>query len=190
MKFIYSLIILLALAAAGFIGYKWYTAPEAERVTVEAAKITDVTPMLRLCTVEIYDDVPVKGTVDTRHFFAKSAVKGSISFDLENIDYCEGSDTISITLPKEIVEVYESTEPGAYKVIDTWNDSFFGSSNFTTAEENKIKAEARDSYRRNIYKRGLVTRARKEAAENLKAMLSGITGKVVIVNDPNPDGSI
>ncbi|MBD5163229.1 MAG: hypothetical protein HDT09_00825, partial [Bacteroidales bacterium] len=69
-----------------------------------------------------------------------------------------------------------------------WCDSFFGSSNFTTDEENSIKAKVRDNYRRGIYQKGYVARARKEAVANLTSLLGGLTGKTVIVTDPSPEG--
>ena len=188
MKKLYGIIILLVLVGAGAVACWWYMSPEASRVTLHEAKIKDVTPMLRLCTVEIYDDVPVKGTIGKRHIFARESLNGSISFDLENIEMVENGDTLNVTLPREIVEIYESTAPGAYQVIDTWTDELFGSSNFTVAEENSIKAKTRDDYRKEIYRKGYVERARKEAVANLTAMLGGVTGKTVIVTDPSPAG--
>ena len=190
MKAIRTIIVLAILAVAAFVAYKWYTAPEASNVTMHEAKITDVVPMLRLCSVEIYDDVPVKGDIGDRHMFARVALNGSISFDLGSVQTTESADTIAVTLPREIVDVYESTDAGAYQVIDTWCDSFLGSSNFTTAEENSIKSKVRDNYRKDIYKKGYVARARKEAVANLTSLLSGLTGKTVIVNDPTPDGTL
>lgn len=190
MKTIRTIVALLVIIAAGAIACWWYMSPEASRVTMHQAKITDISPMLRLCTVEIYDDVPVKGSIGPRHIFAKAALNGSISFDLENIRMTESGDTVSVTLPREIVEIYESTAPGSYQVIDTWNDNYFASSNFTTAEENTIKAKVRENYRKNIYAKGYVERARKEAVENLTSLLTGLTGKTVIVNDPTPKGTL
>lgn len=188
MKAIRTLIVLAILVAAGFVAYKWYTAPDASHVSMKEAKITDVTPMLRLCSVEIYDDVPVSGTIGDRHLFARVALKGSISFDLDSVAMTESGDTLALTLPREIVDIYESTDAGAYEVIDVWCDSFFGSANFTTAEENSIKAQTRDTYRKTIYDKGYISRARKEAVANLTSLLGGLTGKTVIVTDPAPEG--
>lgn len=188
MKAIRIIIVLVIIAVAGFVAYKWYTAPEATNITLQEAKITDVTPMLRLCSVEIYDEVPVKGDIDSRHLFARVALNGSISFDLDSVKMTESGDTLSVTLPREIVDIYESTDAGAYQVIDTWCDSFLGSSNFTTAEENSIKSKVRDNYRKEIYQKGYVARARKEAVANLTSLLGGLTGKTVIVTDPSPEG--
>ncbi|MDE7409506.1 MAG: DUF4230 domain-containing protein [Muribaculaceae bacterium] len=190
MKAIYSILGIVIIAAIGFGIYKYTTAPEATNVTMQEAKITDISPMLRLCSVEIYDDVPVKGSIGNRHMFARMALKGSISFDLDSIAMAENNDTISVALPKEIVDIYESTDANSYQVIDVWCDSFFGNSNFTTAEENSIKSKVRDNYRKEIYRKGYVERARKEAADNLTSLLKGLTGKTVIVSDPTPQGTM
>ncbi len=190
MKALRIIIVLIVLAAGAALVVWWKKSPEVSRVTVQQAKIADVVPMLRLCSVEIYDEVPIKGTIGSRHIFARAALNGSISFDLENVELAESGDTLRLELPCEIVEVYESTAPGSYQVIDTWNDKFLGSSKFTTAEENAVKRKVLESYRRSIYRRGLVERARSEAVANLTSMLSGVTGKTVVVTDPTPRGSM
>lgn len=93
-------------------------------------------------------------------------------------------------LPREIVDIYESTDAGSYQVIDIWTDSFMGKPNITTAQENSIKSKVRDNYRKDIYRKGYVERARKDAAENLTSLLKGLTGKTVIVSDPTPQGTM
>lgn len=189
-KAIGFIIAIIILAAAGFVVYKWNFAPEASNVTMQEAKITDVSPMLRLCSVEIYDEVPVKGSFGKDHLFARMALKGSISFDLDSVAMTENNDTLSLTLPREIVDIYESTDAGSYQVIDIWTDSFMGKPNITTAQENSIKSKVRDNYRKDIYRKGYVERARKDAAENLTSLLKGLTGKTVIVSDPTPKGTM
>ena len=156
---------------------------------IEPARIIDVRPMVKLCSVEIYEDIPVRAHIGKRHIFARATLKGNISFDLEKTDTRWEGDTLCVTLPPEIVEIYESTEPGAYKVIDTWNERLLGSSNFTTAEENEIKRKVVEAWRDSIYSRGYVRRARREAAGNLETMLRPFAeGKKVVVNDPSPEG--
>lgn len=189
MKTIRVIIIFIVLAAIGFIGYKWITAPEVSHTKIEQGKISDITPMLKLCTVEIYDDVPIRGTIGSRHLFAKALLNGSISFDLNNIEYKENKDTILLTLPREIIEIHESTDKDSYRVIDTWNDHFFESSHFSTTEENSFKAKARENYKKSLYTRGLVTRARKEAVINLQSLMEAMTQKTVIITDPTPNGT-
>ena len=183
------LVIIAVVILVGAAAIWWVRSPKASRVTAHDSAITDISPMVRLCALDIYEDVPIKASIGTRHMFARATLNGSITFDLENIGLSEQGDTILVTLPREIVEIYESTDPGSYLVIDTWNDRFYGSEHFTTPEENAIKAKVRDNFRRKIYRKGYVRRARAEAADNLTSMLSGLTGKTVIVTDPTPEGS-
>ena len=188
MQTVRTLLLLVIVAAACALGVWWYVSPEASHVTVHKAAIKDITPMVRLCALDIYEDVPVRGQIGDKHIFARAVVNGSVTFDLEKMKTEERGDTLLVTLPPERVEVYESTEPGSYVVIDTWSDSFFGSSTFTTAEENAVKEKARRDFRAKVYDKGYVRRARSEAVTNLTQMLSGLTGKTVIVSDPSPEG--
>ena len=180
------------LIAGGIIwAVSWYAnrKEEVPVAKIEPARILDIRPMVKLCTVEIYEDIPIKAHIGKRHIFAKAALRGNVSFDLEKTESHWRGDTLFVTLPPEKVEIYESTEPGSYKVIDTWNDRLLGSSNFTTAEENEIKRKVVDAWRDGIYSRGYVKRARREAAANLETMLRPfVEGKEIKVNDPNPEG--
>lgn len=185
---IIAMVVLVLLLAAGWLVYEWKTSPEVSRTTLQEARITDISPMLQLCSVEILEDLPVKASVGSRHIFAVMSVRGSISFDIDDLTLEGRGDTVFVTLPREIVDIRESTEPGSYKVIDTWNDRFLGSSRFTAAEENAAKAKVSENYRRSLYRRGYVARARKEAVANLSAMLGALTRKKVVVTDPSPSG--
>lgn len=180
--------IAIVAALAGVI-YLWHSSPDAEDGRIHNATVREVKDMVRLCSMEIYDEVPVKGSVGTRHLVARMRLRGTVSFDLDKIDADLTADTIRVTLPPEQVEVLESTDDNAYIVIDTWNDRLFGSDNFTAAEENTMKAKVRDNWTRRIYLNGTVARARAEAVHNLSAMLAGIMHKPVIVTDPTPRGS-
>lgn len=182
-------VIIAVIILAGAAAIWWTRSPKASHVTAHDSTITDISPMVRLCALDIYEDVPVKASIGTRHMFARATLNSSITFDLENIDLREQGDTIFVTLPREIVEIHESTDPGSYLVIDTWNDRLFGPEHFTTSEENAIKSKVRDNFRRKIYRKGYVRRARAEAVDNLTSMLSGLTGKTVIVTDPTPEGT-
>ena len=90
-------------------------------------------------------------------------------------------DTILVKLPQEKIDIYESTAPDSYEVIDTWHESLFGSGRFSTAEENAVKAKVKENYRKGLYRRGYVARAQREARANLEGMLKALTGKTVIV---------
>ncbi len=189
MKTIKALVLIAILMIAGAFILRYHFSKNGYDATnIQKAKIADISTMLRLCTTELYEEVPVKASIGSRHLFAREALTGTISFDVENLEIAENADTIKIVLPHEILEIYEATEPDSYKVIDMWNDNLFGSSNFTTAEENIIKGKVRQSYRRAVYAKGYVELARKEAARNLTSILTAMTGKTVIVTDPSPKG--
>lgn len=180
------IVIAAILAVVGLVAWKYMSFLDDDgNVTMQPARIADISPMLRLCTVEIVEDLPVKASIGSRHIFARETVKGSISFDLEKIKTEERGDTLVVTLPPEIIEIYESTEPASYQVYDTWNDRFLGSTNFTTAEENIIKDKVTKNFRNSIYKKGLVKRARSEAVKNLQPMLQRVMRRPVVVIDPS-----
>lgn len=159
-------------------------------LTIDGAMVKEVESMVRLCSMDIYEETPVKATIGNRHLFGRITLKGSITFDLERIALKMSGDTLRVQLPPEKVEILESTDKDSYIVIDTWNDRFMGSGSFTTAEENKIKEKVKQNAIKSIYRKGYVKRARAEAAENLTAMLSALTSKPVVVTDPTPDGNL
>jgi hypothetical protein len=159
-------------------------------LTIDGAMVKEVESMVRLCSMDIYEETPVKATIGNRHLFGRITLKGSITFDLERIVLKMSGDTLRVQLPPEKVEILESTDKDSYIVIDTWNDRFMGSGSFTTAEENKIKEKVKQNAIKSIYRKGYVKRARAEAAENLTAMLSALTSKPVVVTDPTPDGNL
>lgn len=159
-------------------------------ITIDGAMVKEVESMVRLCSMDIYEETPVKATIGNRHLFGRITIKGSITFDLERIVLKMSGDTLRVQLPPEKVEILESTDKDSYIVIDTWNDRFMGSGSFTTAEENKIKEKVKQNAIKSIYRKGYVKRARAEAAENLTAMLSALTSKPVVVTDPIPEGNL
>ncbi len=159
-------------------------------LTIDGAMVKEVESMVRLCSMDIYEETPVKATIGNRHLFGRITLKGSITFDLERIVLKMSGDTLRVQLPPEKVEILESTDKDSYIVIDTWNDRFMGSGSFTTVEENKIKEKVKQNAIKSIYRKGYVKRARAEAAENLTAMLSALTSKPVVVTDPTPEGNL
>lgn len=189
MKTIYKIIIVAVMLAATALGLWIWVSPGASRISVTPAKIENVKQMLLLSSVRLYEEVPVKGTVGKRHLVARLVLEGSIDFDLENLSFEESGDTVKVTLPSETVTLRESTRPGSYTVIDTWNDNFFGSKNITTKEENRMKELAIENARRQVYARGYVGQARADAVNSLKSLLSAaLPGKIIIVTDPAPNG--
>ena len=182
-RYIFRIIVLLGLIGiAVWIVMKIYP-HEKSPVSSDKARIADIRALTDLCTVEIYSDVPVKGRIGTRHFFARQTQMGTISFPLDSVSIVSDSDTLRLTLPKEKVELMESTDPDAFQIIDTWNTNMFGSAHFTNAEETRIKQLVRDYSIKSLYTDGIVARARKEAVEALQNLLETLTGMTVIVTD-------
>jgi len=181
MKFVKISIVMSLLVVVVAVVLWWRMSPDYSRVKMDQAKIIDITPMVRLCTIDFYEDVPIRASVGHRHFFGKMTVTGSIGFDLDNMRQEMCGDTIVLTLPREEISVEESTDKDSYRVIDTWSDRFWGRSDFTTIEENEIKSKVIARYKKKLYATGVVAEARKEAATNLRPMVEAVTGHPVIV---------
>ena len=190
MKFIIKTVIILAAITAIGVLVWWILSPAAaSRTNLHKTEVADIRALVELCTVEITEDIPVKGHVGPKHLFARQTVNGSISFDLDKLEITEDSDSaLTVVLPPEIVEIHESTEPNSYEVIDVWNENLLGSAVMTTAQENAIKRKVCDNFRKKIYTKGYVRRARSEARSSLSVLLGALTGKNVTVTDPSPEG--
>lgn len=192
MKPIHIIRLLIAAAAVCGIAYiacTWHSTPAPDNIQLQRATARKVEDVVKLCSMEIYDEVPVKGSIGTRHLFGRMLLKASVNFDIANLHIDTSADTIRVTLPPEEVEVLESTDDNAYIIIDTWNTRFLGSTTFTADEENSIKAKVRHNWLRGIYRNGTVARARAEAVGNLTHMLSATLHRPVIVTDPTPHGA-
>lgn len=177
-----------AVAAIAAAAWRLWPRSENEPRGMHAASVKEIRAVARLCSTDIYDEVPLRGSIGTKHMFARMLLQGSISFDLDKLQADVGADTVRVTLPPEIVELRESTAPEAYVVVDTWNTRLLGSSNLTAAEENAIKRKMLDHRIKHVYARGYVRRARAEAARNLAQMLRAVYGRPVKVIDPTPAG--
>ena len=102
-------------------------------------------------------------------------------FPLDSLDIDMEADTIRIKLPKEKVEILESTDPSSFEVIDTWNTDLLGSSVLTNSEESYLKDQARKAAIKSLYTDGTIKRARREASSRLTDFIGMITGKPVVV---------
>lgn len=178
------LVLILSGVAAAWIYVGWKSSPEPDRTEIRKARVEDLRAAIELCTIEFYEDLPVAGEKGHNHIFAKMAVQGNISFDLDSIHNYFSGDTLIVELPEEIIEIKESTEPGAYSVVDEWNDRLFGSNRMPTDAENKLKLIAKENFRKKLYKDGTVRRARAEAVETLTGLLGNIRKQPVKVIDP------
>lgn len=171
----------VVVLVAGFMLVRaWNSSPEVERYTITPARISEIKSMVELSTVEIYEDVPLKAHVGKRHLVGSMTLEGSVGFDLEQLSVEERGDTIIVRLPKEKVTLRESTADGAYRVIDTWNDDPFGKSGFTAAEENEMKRKVLASAERNIYRKGYVADARRQARQSVTRLLETASGRPVV----------
>jgi len=184
-------LIVTAIAVIAAAVAVWLLIPSrrSDAVAMTPARISDIATMVSLSTVDIYEEQPVNGRIGPKHLVARQTLTGSVSFDLEKLVIDTVGDTLRVILPPETVELYESTEPGSYVVIDTWNDRLLGSA-LTTREENAIKAKAMALARKRIYAKGYVRRARAEAVANLAQLLRPLAAsRPVMIIDPTPAGN-
>ncbi len=181
-KFKVALLIILIAVVAG--GVATYFALNRKKITILEGKVDRVETMVRLSTVEIYNETPVLDTINNKVICAIQKQRGSISFDIEKLNIDSIGDTIRIALPKEIVDIKEATEPSSWRVIDTkaiGNFAIIKSDKLTNAEENIVKKRLAARAVRNLYRNGTVKRARAEAAVNLHDFAEKIYRKPVVV---------
>lgn len=190
LKYIVPLVLAAAIAFLGWQLYRYFQRPE--EIEVLPSKPGDVKEMARLCSMEIYNEVSVLDTVNSKVIFAVQKQSGSITFDMENLQIDDAGDTVRIILPREIVEIYESNDKNAWEVIDTkaiGPMAFLRSNKFTIAEENRVKSKIKAKAISRLYSNGTVKQARKDAVENLSRLMEGVYRKPVIVTDPTPNGT-
>lgn len=187
-KIVKSLIILAIVAAIAVAVFFWSDSPKGN-IEVGKAQIEEVRSMVQLCTVDLYNEVPVLDTINGKVIFAVQKQRGSVSFDLEQIKADDAGDTVYIVLPPEIIEINEATEDNSWEVIDTKSLSFFGSGKLTVEEENKVKSKIKDRSRRLLYENGTIEHARAEGRKNLQLLMEKIYRRPVSVTDPTPKGA-
>ncbi|MDE7349828.1 MAG: hypothetical protein K2N25_02075 [Muribaculaceae bacterium] len=191
LKYVIPAIILALLALAGWLAYRHFQTDE--EIEVLPSRPGEIKEMVRLCSMEIYNEVPVLDTVNLKVMFAVQKQTGSITFDVEHLNIDASGDTVRIQLPKEIVEVYESTEKNAWQVIDTkaiGPMAFMRNGKFSLEEENRVKAKLKARSISRLYSNGTVRQARKDAVDNLTRMMDAAYRKTVIVSDPTPEGNL
>lgn len=188
-KLILIVVVLLAAVAAGL--YFYFSTPK-KTIDVSEGRVSRIEEMVRLCAVDIYSEVPVLDTIDNKVMFAVQKQKGSVSFDIENMQVDAGGDTVRVTLPPEIIDLYEATEDNSWEVIDTkavGPMAMLRSDKFTVEEENAVKANIKRNSRRLLYRNGTVKRARADGAQMLRTLLETVYDRPVMVTDPTPDGA-
>ena len=190
LKYAIPLILTALLAFAGWLLYRNFQKPE--EIEVLPTRPGDVKEMARLCSMELYNEVSILDTVNSKVMFAVQKQTGSISFDMEHMQIDDTGDTIRVILPPEIVELNESSEKNAWQVIDTkaiGPMSILRSNKFSISEENRVKSKIKAKSIKRLYANGTVRQARKDAVKNLSRLMEGIYRRPVIVTDPTPEGS-
>lgn len=162
---------------------------DAEDIEVKKGRINDIETLARLCSTDIYAEIPVLDTINGKVLFAIQKQRGSVTFDMENLTVDESGDTVIIILPPEVVEIYESTEPDSWQVVDTKAIgplAMLRSDRVNIREENQLKEKIRQKAIRRYYDNGTIARARVHAARTIESMLSRIYRRPVTVIDPTP----
>ena len=188
-KLILIAVVAIAVIAIGL--YFSFASPN-KSIDVSKGQISKVETMAQLCAIDIYSEVPILDTINNKVMFAVQKQKGSVSFDLENIQMDSDGDTVKIVLSPEIVDLYEATEDNSWEVIDTkaiGKMAMFKSDKFTNEEENAIKANIKKNSKKLLYHNGTIERARAEGARNLQTLMEKVYQKPVKVVDPTPKGA-
>lgn len=192
-KKIKKLIILAAILVGALVLFFWLGAPK-KSIEIGKGQISDITTMVQLCTVDLYNEVPVLDTINDKVLFAVQKQRGSVSFDIENMQVNTDGDTVKIVLSPEIVEINEATEDNSWQVIDSKSLSLNGynplaSDKLTDEEENQLKAKIKANSKKILYHNGTIERARAEGVKNLQTLMTKVYRKPVVVTDPTPKGA-
>lgn len=186
-RYIALLLTLIVILAAGAI-ILWRNSQASTNMSISETKLSEIKDMVKLCSLEVRDDIAIRDSINGKWIFAKNTVNGYVRFDLEKLDYQTRNDSIVIFLPPEEIEVYESSRDNSYEVIDTWNQSLLDLRNLTAAEETAIKKRVADRYKASFYEKGYVSRARSSAVATLSTLLSRMDDGKITVVDLYPDG--
>lgn len=164
---------------------------EGSKITVEEGRVVNLKTLAELCSMEFYRESTVLDTINSKVIFGIQKQQGSIVFDLSSlpeqiVEVCLSNDTIQqdtlyLELPKEQIEVHESTAQQSWRVIDSKSLRLFGSSRLSPEEENIVKQRAIEKTRQHLVKDGSVEKARKDGAETLQTTLEYLTGRPVKV---------
>ena len=122
-KIIFPLLILIVVAVGAMVGIekinKTIKQKKVNTLEIQKGQIAELKTIVQLCSMQIFQEVPVLDTVNNKVIFAVQKQKGSISFDLESLKLDTVNDTIRVVLPREIIDIKEATEKDSWNVIDT-----------------------------------------------------------------------
>lgn len=188
----YLFVLLLAIAAAVFLYVNYLKPDQDDSIAVRQGRINNVEEIARLCSMDLYSEVPMLDTINGKVMFAIQKQRGSISFDLEKLIIDDSGDTVIITLPPEIIELREATDNNSWEVIDTkavGRLAVFRSDRISDVEENALKRRMRSRSKKRLYENGTVARARAEGADHLRHLMEKLYRRPVIILDPTPSGT-
>lgn len=155
---------------------------------VSAGRVHNIENIVQLCTVDLYNEIPVRDTVNNKEIFAIQKQRGSVSFDMEKLNVNSDGDTVKIMLPAEIVDLYEATDDNSWQVVDTKGLDLFTSNKLTAEEDNIVKRRIKERSKKLLYTNGTIERARAEGVKDLQALMEKVYQKPVVVNDTTPKG--
>lgn len=180
-----SVAIIIVAALIFYIFLKLDTPSASTRLTLTPARVKSITEMARLTSLEIDEETGVNDTINGKGLFAIVRLKGSISFDIDNLRIDSiGTDSLRVFLPKEKIEILESTAPDSYRIIDVWNIRHpLIPANITASEENTIKSRMLARKKRIAYDKGHVKRARANALQSLRQLYGAMPGVTIEVVD-------
>lgn len=181
------ILIVIAVVAAIVVYFSFSSSKKS--IDVRQGQIRMIETMVQLCAVDLYNEVPVRDTINNKVIFGIQKQKGSVSFDLENMVMDTDGDTVKITLSPEIVELYEATEDNSWEAIDEKGLGWFTKGKLSNDEENAVKSRIKQKSRKMLYHNGIIERARAEGAVNLQTLMEKVYRKPVKVIDPTPKGA-
>ncbi len=187
-KIIKPVICLVVITFIAVVAYILVIYPQ-DSVTVSKGKINKVKTMVELCSIDFYNEVPIKDTISNWVLFGKQKQRGSISFDLENLQINSDGDTVKIVLPPELIEIMEATDDNSWESVDSKDLRKLCWEEAPTELWNMAKRNALENSKKLLYDSGTVERARSEGAQSLQMLMEKVYRKPVVVTDPTPKGA-
>ncbi|MDO5036391.1 MAG: DUF4230 domain-containing protein [Porphyromonas sp.] len=144
--------------------------------------VMDSRQLLRVTALEAVRSVPITREEKGVGVFALGYYRVRISYDVERLQYFISGDTLRLQLPPAEVSVLEHEEMG-FEVLDVWGTDFWTrlkGARLSLSEENKLRVQAMQQLRAELYRDGTVERANEQAKQVLLDMLSLVPGTVII----------
>ena len=183
------LFFLIFLALLAWVGKTIYEKAETSTISTLPAKIEGIRQAVQLSTLDITTEEIYKDTIGNKGIVLRIKANVHIRFDMENIPTATQGDTLFVQLPREIIDIYESSKDG-YQVLDVWYLLFPTEPvpvTLSSTEENQVKRQVKKQIEEQMYEKGYVKRARENAAHSLSVLFSKFKDNIVII-DHYPDG--